>query len=74
MPSQKVLPCAYSTQPPGFKMPPTASIDNDKISFNSAEYDLIDGRTSPVSAMEDGTYNSHLTVVEKSTSRNTELR
>ena len=54
-------------------MPPTGSIDNDKISFNT-EYDLIDGRTSPVSAMEDGTYNSHLTVIEKSVSRNTELR
>jgi len=53
-------------------MPPTASADNDKISFNSHEYDLVDGRTSPVSVLEDGTYNSHFTVVEKSPSRNTE--
>ena len=55
-------------------MAPNASVDNDKISFNSTTYDLIDGRASPVSALEDGTYNSHLTVIEKSPSRNTELR
>lgn len=55
-------------------MPSAASVNDDKISFNSASYDLIDGRASPVSALEDGTYNSHLTVIEKSPSRNTELR
>lgn len=55
-------------------LPTEASVDNDKISFNSAEYEMIDGRTSPVSVMEEGTYNSHLTMQEKSASRNTELR
>lgn len=62
------------TTSPIATMPPTASIDNDKISFNSTNYDLIDRSNSPVSALEDGTYNSHLTTIEKTPSRNTELR
>lgn len=58
-------------------MPPLRSIstEHDKVSVSGVEYDLIDGRTSPVSAMEDNTYNSHLSEIsEKSPSRNTELR